>query len=229
LPNADNQDGYGWTIVILIGAYVILIALGTWASYRFTVWGTTESLKNFGLLETVCLTAASAIVGIFTSFVSLNRNQQAGVKLEELKSTLQIGVLTKKIGIDLRFEQQKLKAAAETTAYVKLWTSIDTAYLLLAKLESSSWKAEDKILMDQALGEGRAQLIYARSPEHRILWEKVRQRARFISEEAAKINTAQQPAVWTKEVAAFALLRSEFDEITKTEINRPPPEPEKPE
>jgi hypothetical protein len=216
----QNRDH---SIAILGGVYAILIIFAFYGSFKFTVWGTDESLKNFAAVVTVCLTAASAIMGIIASFVSLHKNLEAAAQLETLKSQLQVDVLSKKIAIDLRFEYEKTKTTTEQSAYSKLWTSTDYAYLLLAKLETRSWKSDDKLLMDNALLEAHAQLVYARSPEHQTLWEKVRQRARFMSEEAAKIEVVGQSALWATNVADFANLCRQLKEIAKTEINRPPP------
>jgi hypothetical protein len=211
------------TIIVLVAAYVILIAFSFYGSYKFTVWGTTDSPKNFAAVVTVCLTAASAMMGLIVSFVSLHKNQRSAVELERLKSDLQTKVFSQKIWTDLRFEHEKMKASAEGSAYAKLWTSTDYAYLLLAKLETSSWKSDDKLLMDNALLESHAQLVYARSLEHQTLWEKVRQRARFIAEEAGKIGVDEQPALWQKNVAEFTVLCRRFKEIANSEVNRPPP------
>jgi hypothetical protein len=210
------------TIVILVGIYLVLIGLGVWASYNFTVWGTNDSLKNFAGLATVCIAAVSALMGMVTGFITMYKNQQAAANLESFKSDLQVKVLNQKIWTDLRFEHEKSKTANEASAYGKLSASLGNAYLLLAKLETSSWKAEDKLLMDNALLEVYAQLVYARSPEHRILWEKVRQRCRSIAEAAVKIDVAQQPALWQKETAQLAELYRQFSDVATAEINRAP-------
>ena len=223
MSSGTRQNKDYSTIAILAGVYAILIVLAFYGSFKFTVWGTNESPKNFVAVVTVCVTAASAIMGIVTSFVSLHKNQQAAAELEKLKSDLQVNLLSQKIWTDLRFEYEKSKATAESSAYAKLSTSVVYAYQLLATLEISSWTLDDEKLMDNALIDAQAQLIYTRSLEHRTLWEKVRQRTRFISEEAAKIEVAQQPALWREKMADFATLCRQFNDIAKTEINRPPP------
>lgn len=209
--------------IILIVVYVALAILCFYGSYNFTVWGTNDSLKNFAAVVTVCLAAVSAVMGSIIGFFSLHKSQIAATELEGLKSDLQVKVLSQKIWTDLRFEFEKMKATAEGSAYAKLWTAIDSAYLSLAKLEASTWTPADKVLMDQVLREAHGQLINARSAEHRTLWEKARQRAIFISEEAAKISATKQPELWKKNVAEFADLCGQFKDIAQKEINRPPP------
>jgi hypothetical protein len=211
------------TTVVLVVVYAALIILSFIGAYNFTVWGTNDSPKNFAAVVTVCLTAASAVMGVVVSFLSLQKNQKSATDLETLKSELQTKVFSQKIWTDLRFEHEKMKALAEGTAYAKLWTSTDSAYLSLAKLETGSWKPEDKTLMDSVLLEAHSQLVYARSPEHQTLWLKVRQRARDISERAAKVEVGQQPKLWQDNVAEFAHLCAQFKEIANAEINRPPP------
>jgi hypothetical protein len=223
MPDGANQSEANATIVVLVVVYLILIAFSFYGSYQYTIWGKPDSLKDFAGLVVVCLTAASAVMGLVTGFVSLQRNQDAAIQLEAFKSDLQTKVLSQKIWTDLRFEHEKLKATAEGSAYAKLWTSIDSAYLLLAKLETGGWKTEDKTLMDSVLLEAHAQLVYTRNPAHQTLWEKARQRARFISEKAAKIDAAQQPELWRTNVEEFAALCREFKDIALVEINHPPP------
>jgi len=212
------------TLSIII--YVILIGFVIYAAFQFTNWNQTDSIKNFAELITVGLTAASAIMGVAISFISLSKNQTAAAELEKLKTQLQTEVLSKKIWTDLRFEHEKLKATTQRTAYAELWTSVDYAYLLLAKLENSNWKTDDKGLMDNALMKAHAQLVNSPNDAHRLAWEKVRQRARLISEEAAKIDAAGQPALWRKEAADFAGLCRAFKQVAEAEINSPPPQPE---
>jgi hypothetical protein len=214
------------TTVILVLVYVALIGLSFVGAYNFTVWGTNDSPKNFAAVVTVCLTAASAIMGVIVSFLSLQKNQKSAIDLETLKSELQTNVLKQKIWTDLQFEHEKSKTTAEGTAYAKLWTSTDSAYLSLAKLETGSWKSEDKTLMDGVLLEAHSQLVYARSPDHQTLWLKVRQRARDISERAAKVDTSQQPKLWQDNVVEFAGLCTQFKDVASAEINRPPPREE---
>jgi hypothetical protein len=211
------------TTVVLVVVYAALIILSFIGAYNFTVWGTNDSPKNFAAVVTVCLTAASAVMGVVVSFLSLQKNQKSAIDLETLKSDLQTKVFSQKIWTDLRFEHEKTKASAEGTAYAKLWTSTDSAYLSLAKLETGSWKPEDKTLMDRVLLEAHSQLVYARNPEHQTLWLKVRQRARDVSERAAKVDAGQQPKLWQDNVAEFASLCGQFKDIANSEINRPPP------
>jgi hypothetical protein len=223
MANETSTSSNTKTTVILALVYGALIILSFIGAYNFTVWGTNDSPKNFAAVVTVCLAAASAVMGVVVSFLSLQKNQRSAIDLETLKSDLQAKVFSQKIWTDLRFEHEKMKALAEGTAYAKLWTSTDSAYLSLAKLETGSWKPEDKTLMDSVLLEAHSQLVYARTPEHQTLWLKVRQRARDISERAAKLDAAQQPKLWQDNVTEFAGLCIAFKDVANAEINRPPP------
>jgi hypothetical protein len=223
MAEGTNANTNTKTTVMLVVVYVVLIGLSFWGTYNFTVWGTNDSPKNFAAIVTVCLAAASAVMGVIVSFLSLQKNQKSAIDLETLKSELQTKVFSQKIWTDLRFEHEKAKAMAEGTAYAKLWTSTDSAYLSLAKLETGSWKPEDKTAMDSVLLEAHSQLVYARSSDHQTLWQKVRQRARDISERAAKVDSAQQPKLWQDNVAEFSGLCGQFKDVANAEIHRPPP------
>jgi hypothetical protein len=218
-----SPSRHGTTIVLLV-IYGILIVFAFYGSYNFTVWGTADSIKNFASLVTVGVAAVSAIIGTVVSFISLSRNQAAARELEHLKANLQVDVLEKKLWVDLRLESEKAKATAERAAYKDLLGAAETAYFSLAKLEGASWRAGDKAAMDEALSKVQAQPVDLRASAHRDLWDKVRQRARYISEEAGKLTEAKdQPALWKREVASFADLVAKFRTIADEEIHRPAP------
>lgn len=77
--------------------------------------------------------------------------------------------------------------------------------------------------MDNALLEARAQLVYMRREEHQTAWEKARQMARYLSEEATNMGASDQRAFWKGNIGEFAALCAEFKKIANEEINRPPP------
>jgi hypothetical protein len=244
-PEQSSASTSVRAVIILIAAYVVLVAFSLWTSYNFTNWGKPESLRDFAGLVAVGLTASSAMMGLVVSIFTLRKNQEAAASLElfksglvgnlerlksdlqrdveVLKSDLQTKVYSQKVWSDLRFEHEKMKTTAEASAYAKLWTSIDSAYLSLAKLETGIWATQDRIQMDSSLLEARAQLIYVREPEHQTLWERARQRARDISERAAKIDAMQQHKLWQDNVGEFASFCTQFKQIANTEIHRAPP------
>jgi hypothetical protein len=97
------------TTVILVVVYVVLIGLSFVGAYNFTVWGTNDSPKKFAAIVTVCLTGASAVMGMIVSFLSLQKNQKSAIDLENLKSDLQTKVYSQKIWTDLKFEHEKAR------------------------------------------------------------------------------------------------------------------------
>jgi hypothetical protein len=242
---SPSAPGSG-TVVGLILLYVVLAALVVWASHNFTDWSKGDtSLRDFATLVAAGLAASGVLVGFVVSVMTLRKNQEAAVRLEilkselqgkveasklelqtnleEYKSELQTKIFSQKIWTDLRFEHEKQKAASEAGAYAKLWNAIDGAYLTLAKLETGTWSTTDSSQMDNALLEARAQLVYMRSEEHQTVWEKARQRARYISEEAAKIGASDQRALWEGNIREFAAYCADFKKIANEEIHRPPP------
>jgi hypothetical protein len=208
---ANEDDSYSSTAILII-AYVFFICLAFYGAYRFTDWS-KDGLKSFTELATVGLAAVSAVMGMVISFISLNKNRTANIQLEQLKANLSFWN-------EIRSDFETRKSAEERKAYADLWAAIDRSYLILAKLETASWTAADKTEMDGVLLAAQAQQVFLRSTEHRDLWTKARQRARFISEEAAKAVVAQ-PQLWIKLMPGFSDLRKQFDEVTNVEMNRP--------
>ena len=162
-------------------------------------------------------------MGAIISFLSLRSTQNPSTRLEGVKAELQKEISSAKIWTDMRFEHEKRKAAEEREAYSKLWTAIDLSYQLLAKLEGSDWKTEDKVSMDGALLAARAYLLYVRQSDHEALWEKASQRAVYIAEEAAKTKASDQPTLWRTEVCGFSDIHSQLEHVTREEMRRLPP------
>ncbi len=225
IPSSSNSSTSpgGGTIAVLGVVYFVLVGLVVWASYNFTDWTKTDRLRDFTALVVAGLTASSALMGLVVSVLTLRKNQESAAKIEAVKADLQTDVNNRKVWSDLRFEHEKMKTAAEAGAYAKLWTSIDSAYLKLAKLETGKWTTEDKTQMDSTLLEARGQLIYMRNAEHQTMWEKARQRARDISERASQVAATKQHDLWTENVAEFSSICSQFKQVANEEIHRPPP------
>lgn len=211
-----------FTIGILVAVYIALVVFSFWGSYQFTTWGKPDSLKDFAGLVTIALAASSALMGAVIGFFTLYKNQEAAADLERVKAQLQGDVFWNKIWTDSRFEFEKTRTANANTAYAKLWSAADFAYKSLARLEAGLWKPDYETGLDAQLNEARTQLIFTRNPDHELLWEKIRQKARFLYESARAADAATQKQLWSDNLAEFAVRYDEFKQIAQTEMNRPP-------
>jgi flagellar basal body-associated protein FliL len=241
-----QPESVGGTIVFLLIAFFVVAALIVWACFKFTNWSDVQtSLRDFAALTAVGLSALGALTGLVVSLLTLRRNQQAAiqlaeknntlqssletvkselqVKLEGVKKDLQSQLMDKQMWTNLRLEYERSKSADETSAYAMLWKSVDAAYQGLAKLETGSWANGDRVQMENVLQHAAEGLPYLRDQEHRVLWERARQRARYIAEQAENIGTTQQPKLWRENVSGLAEICSQVKHLADEEIRRLPP------
>jgi len=219
------------TTGILILIYAALVAVSLFASFRLAPFDARGGFENFSKVAGVLVAAVSALMAAIVTIINFDRNVRdaqnlarlngdISQKLADYKAELDRKLLDDKVGADFKLERLKTAFSKEIEAYLELMTAANTAYYILAKLESGKWVATDKGKVDKVMEKASNKAAVAVEADAE-LWTKLWNRANFIAESAEDLKApTEQPALWQAEAGKLSQLMQDFQRVLAEKLHQ---------
>lgn len=214
--NEPSSSRFG--TVILIAVYIILLALAVFASFRLAPFDTHGGFENFSKVAGALVGAVSALMAAIVTIINFDRNAKDARMLARLNGDISRDLAAYQSDLNLKFEKRKTAYTKQVEAYGELGAAAWTAYNALSKLGSGNWQASDKTALDEAMAKVASKTAIA-APADADLWNRVWQRANFITESAEDLPADQQSALWQKEAGTLSQLIQQFQEASSENLH----------